>query len=925
MDIAKLGFTIDAEGARHEITLTNEQLRVLANGGRLAAAEMKALNSSMGGGGGGGGGPVPPDVPPKIDRLTESIKRMKAAASQRIDAGFQDQIAELDPFQSKLEEIQARGDQVRVSLEKMRAAGREKLDMGLSSQIEQLDPFQKGLAGVEVRSGHAGIGIGRLANQVTDLGARLSGVHPIFGKIVEVIGQLALGHAVTLGVIAGITAIAFAWDKLTESTRKATEEQNKLASAARDAAMVKALGPGGAQRDQATAVAGRISDLQEEIKQRSSFLEALKAGSAQEFNLNPADRAQQIAKLKQELAGYGVVLKGLLDQIETAKVQQFVSQITAPFDYAVQRGNDVLGFYNDALAAQRQLNEQAKSGTVDVKNAALQGLAQVQAILDKIRLQRMGLAEAPGQVQGISTATYGSAISQTVQNLGAQIDSSLKHGGDLVDFGNRITSLYGQLRGIQEEASHAPESFRRGVQDAIDQVRLLIDALDLAKAQRIGGGAMEDVAASIRTGAITPQEANQVAIQQNAQAQHDYGVQLAIREAAVKLPSVFDVVREASLRLAEGLKSAKQSLRLGIENWKPGNIVGGIKQGATQAGADFLQQFSPANITAGLVTSGLNFATSAVMDFVGGLFDSGEAARKAAAEMRKMKLDYENAIASFRHDDLASSLASNAATAEQLRQQAEAIWGSMDKVLKILGVPNTQYADALREVNRQEELNAESIRRRAAEDERYAQQDLQTRMLKAQGRTQEADDLAFRNQQEREYQAALDKAMQDGVISTSEAAYLASLLQVQAAEKIAHAMGILNDAVRNAPTGFDPAVYGLGQNYYGPQQGGGAPIGGPGGTDGGGYGSPPPGRAPAGVPAGAPSSGAGGRPPTPTTVVFQVSIPEGGIVISGQETPQTIARKTLQGISEYAATSVGGGVPLSTVMEIMRTAPIFPS
>lgn len=929
MDVAKLGIVVDASGARREISLTSDELKHLANGGAEASAVMKHLGDTMGGGtAGGSGGLVPPSLPPRVNTLAQAIDNMRKSASQRIDLGLADQIAQVDQFQDKLNQAAGFNTRYTDSIRKMREAAAGRGDQQLASQIEANDPFQKQAEGAE----HARISIGRLGNQITDLGTHLTGVHPIAGKVVEVLGQMALGHGVALGVIAGITAIALAWDKFTESTRKAREEQDKLAASARDAAMTRALGPAGGLADQATAVAGRINDLQEEIKVRSSFVEAAKVGRAQEFNLNPADRAKDVEKLNQELGVYQNTLKSLMDQIASAKLQNFIDSINGPLNYAQQRGQDISRMYDSLIAAQNQLNKEAQSGTVEIKNQALAGLAQVQAALDQIRLQRMGLLQPPTQTaEGIRSDTLAGAAQQRVSDLAALVESGTSHGMASFDqFDQRIQELQGRLsKLIVQSSEELPDSFSVGIQKAIDEVNRLRDVLDLSRAVKAGGSAAEDVAASIRNNAISPQGAQNNAIAINAQAQHDYGQQLALREQALKLPDVFDAVREASVRLAEGMRDSRRKLDLAIQNWKPGNIVGGIKQGATDALGNVLTQFSPANIASDLVTGGLTsaigFVEKGIGDLVGSIFGGGKAAEEAARQWREAVASLKQSLAEFSGDDLTAALLANENQAQHLRDQVEETMGWINRILTMLGSSSKEYADSIATINEAEARRAQQIKDQAAQEQQYAMEDLQVRMLRAQGRTQEADDLAFRQKQQREYNAAQAKAMQDGVIDTSEAAYLASLLQVQAAEKTAEAMGILKDALHNAPTGFRPEDYGLGQNYYG----GGTQT--PSGNTGGGPISAGP-VAPTPVPT-SPMPGGDNlgnpinrlpqedRPQVPTTVVYlTVAVPQGGIQISGEETPQQIFRKTVEGLTDWTAQTVGGNAPLAAGLELARYA-----
>lgn len=81
----------------------------------------------------------------------------------------------------------------------------------------------------EVAAGHAHRGMGTLRSTAATLVSQMAGVKTSVGQVVGALGNMALGGAVTVGVLGGIAAIGFAYDKLTEKTRKAKEEQQKLA------------------------------------------------------------------------------------------------------------------------------------------------------------------------------------------------------------------------------------------------------------------------------------------------------------------------------------------------------------------------------------------------------------------------------------------------------------------------------------------------------------------------------------------------------------------------------------------------------------------------------------------------------------------------------------------------------------------------
>lgn len=111
-----------------------------------------------------------------------------------------------------------------------------------------------------------GLQTGRLSNQFAGLAGQIGQVHPVVGNLANVLGNFALGTGLTLGVLAGVAAIAVVWDKLTESTRKAKEETEKAMEAIDKAANLKMLGPGGEMVEHASKARKEAARLQVEIQ-----------------------------------------------------------------------------------------------------------------------------------------------------------------------------------------------------------------------------------------------------------------------------------------------------------------------------------------------------------------------------------------------------------------------------------------------------------------------------------------------------------------------------------------------------------------------------------------------------------------------------------------------------------------------------------
>lgn len=98
------------------------------------------------------------------------------------------------------------------------------------------------MGGVERASKSTGLQTGRLGNQFANLAGQIARVHPIVGNLAGVLGNFAIGAGLTVGVLAGVAAVAVVYDKLTASSRKAMEAGDKLAETYNRAAKIKAFG-----------------------------------------------------------------------------------------------------------------------------------------------------------------------------------------------------------------------------------------------------------------------------------------------------------------------------------------------------------------------------------------------------------------------------------------------------------------------------------------------------------------------------------------------------------------------------------------------------------------------------------------------------------------------------------------------------------
>ncbi len=247
-----------------------------------------------------------------------------------------------------------------------------------------------------------------------------------------------------------------------------------------------------------------------------------------------------------------------------------------------------------------------------------------------------------------------------------------------------------------------------------------------------------------------------------------------------------------------------------------GNVGAAIGKGAA---ADISGQFGKSAFINSTVGSAL-FAPimaglgAAVGNAVDSIFDFSGAVKALRLEMDKLQKATEQSVAIERVRSSGgdtSQLEGEAAIHERfasLRDAAEKIRAYDSPRINYgpnnAGLARKQIDEAKKA---QEEYNAKLAEYKILEDQQIAllkqnielakrqfAEDLQVRVLRAQGHDKEADTLALQLQQQREYDAA--------VKAGADAATLALLIQVQAAEKVKDALGGLQTAVQNAPSGF---------------------------------------------------------------------------------------------------------------------------
>jgi hypothetical protein len=120
----------------------------------------------------------------------------------------------------------ARRAQVQLG-EQMAAAIQRERNLYLQHS-EALDINARRSAALGQAAGGAGTSLNSLRGPLTSLTSQLASLNPTAASAASVLGNFAIGAAPMIAILGGVAALSFAYDHLTESVRKAAEEQKRV-------------------------------------------------------------------------------------------------------------------------------------------------------------------------------------------------------------------------------------------------------------------------------------------------------------------------------------------------------------------------------------------------------------------------------------------------------------------------------------------------------------------------------------------------------------------------------------------------------------------------------------------------------------------------------------------------------------------------
>lgn len=265
----------------------------------------------------------------------------------------------------------------------------------------ELSAFNTILRQTEQRSGPARQGLGTMRSSMLGLAATMVGTRSTAGTLAGALLQFSIGNPLAVGVSAGILAIVVLYEKLTDATRKAKAETDKLIESLRKERDERIAAEHPELPFQATA--GQLRERQAQLQQQ----------------LDAARRGRAVP-----LPGGDVRI-----EVDTEKVTQLQQQIrdldTLQLE-ALRRENEAQTALTDARRADLVTLVQAGTATKEDQAALRQELARTKAELagmsEATRATTEGRARAATLTERITTIE-GAFAKTTAQSTKAQKDA----------------------------------------------------------------------------------------------------------------------------------------------------------------------------------------------------------------------------------------------------------------------------------------------------------------------------------------------------------------------------------------------------------------------------------------------------------------------------------------------------------------------
>lgn len=656
----------------------------------------------------------------QVDAIEREYKLSEAAIKEAVARGF---IGPKEAAKAGREAAKAYNRSLVSIIDQTSAAGG--LSRNTKAGADAFLDLTGSLKNVDAAGRRANLGLGRLNDAMVTVARQGLGLNTVSGKLIDTVGTFAIGTAYMVPVLAGLAAIGYAWQKLTEESRKAREEAEKAIDTLNEAARLRELGPAGDASTELAATLREQARLQREL--------AI-AESAQTDSNSITGAALGTARSQQR-------------HRDPEEIRADLERVAVAVEEGQRQIFENLSSEQERIDAERERANKTASKSADeairIEEQKARGLERLAAETARRR------------------AASGGVVADLDQQLSdaRRLAAANRIGADAVEEVNRELSREQALR--QALANAVPAD----VAAITSRVNALYDLRDAeAETAKIRETTQQEVAESLKTLEETQarlreeEERRAAAAQAAAQAWRDAWVNAAYdvasafgdaaRNSAAFLANAHDAIREAS---RAGSNAEKRSIGLGV--------VGGFAAAAVSSVIDSRRERAEA------VRQATEEFDQVLDEYVATLADRSRFEQLAA--------DAESG-ARGALDALLNKLLADLATrgsfgAEAARKIKDAIAQGLDQqglesILSQFGSEGQQilsiYLDLLRQIDeeRQKEIDA-------------ATDSLRVRELAAQGLDDEADALRRQIQYEQELKDAFElggQALEDYTRSVQE-------------------------------------------------------------------------------------------------------------------------------------------------------------
>lgn len=309
-------------------------------------------------------------------------------------------------------------------------------------------------------AGGHGLQLGRLRMELGTLVGRITGTNTALDRMAGAIGSMSAGDGLTIGVLAGIAAIGYAYEKLTGQTKQAREEQENATKALHEWFKEQQNGPGG-------KLAGNVATSQKVLDEQKARLAGLKAFADAEAaaELHPGPLA--ISQSQEPMAAvYANSVHKAADDAQKAYED---------FKKIVNAGeSEVNRLFVDAGRKAQSQRASDLAGLVASDHATAAERTEAVNLLkaDTTLLAQLAGEAAKGYDRSAATIAQRVQLTGDVQKLTSSLNPNSADTSDI----NRLSALSDQINRLHQEAASfgkdaSVTSRISGITDAIDRMQ----------------------------------------------------------------------------------------------------------------------------------------------------------------------------------------------------------------------------------------------------------------------------------------------------------------------------------------------------------------------------------------------------------------------------------------------------------------------